>query len=135
MNRLVGSDMECPGALLGQAYRKLLALLSLSLWTGYHYLYSTKTHLFEVGQHVLPAPAGVSQCFPSIIISSGTSGSDDAIENTSPTDHMPLPVVPRVIIEKLLRCRGEIPVVGWGKSVADQSWDRDNIRRGVPAKC
>lgn len=93
------------------------------------------THLLEVREHVLPAPSGVSKCLPGIVVGAGTPGCDDAVEDAAATNHMALPVVSSVVVQKLLGGGREVPVVGGRKAVADQSRDGDDVGGRVPVVC
>jgi hypothetical protein len=86
-----------------------------------------RTHLLEVGEHVLPAPARVPQGLPSIVVSPGAAGGDDAVEDAPATNHMSLSIVPGVVVEIILASGGEIPVVGWRKAVADEPRNGDDV--------
>ena len=67
----------------------------------------------------MPAPAGVSQCFPGVVVGSGAASHDDAVENASSADDVALSIVSGVVVEEFLGGCGKVPVVGGRKPVAD----------------
>lgn len=69
------------------------------------------THLLEVREQALPAPTGIPECLPGIVVGSCTPGHDGTVENAAAANNMALSVVAGFVVEKLLTCRADVPVV------------------------
>ena len=81
--------------------------MGVSLWMGCR----RRTDLDEVGQQAGPAPARITQSFPSVKVIGATAVPAHGIENAAPTEHFALRIGTSGTVQVDLIDRRQIPVV------------------------
>ncbi|MDZ7712102.1 MAG: hypothetical protein U5L06_02810 [Rhodovibrio sp.] len=84
----------------------------------------------EMGQHVVPAPAGAAQLAPAVVIARLAAHVDHAVDRRAAAQHPPARIVERAAVQPVLRFGPEAPVrarIVDGVEVADRDPDPDVV--------